>query len=37
VFGVLIGWGVLGEPISALQAVGGLAVAAGILLVNTGR
>ena len=36
VFGVLIGWAVLGEPISALQAVGGLAVAAGILVVNTG-
>src|SRR5437867_3781638 len=37
VFGVLFGWAVLGEPISALQALGGLAVAAGILLVNTGR
>ncbi len=36
VFGVLIGWVVLGEPISALQAVGALAVAAGILVVNTG-
>ncbi|PYN92835.1 MAG: hypothetical protein DMD91_31495 [Candidatus Rokuibacteriota bacterium] len=37
VFGVLFGWAVLGEPISAPQALGGLAVAAGILLVNTGR
>ena len=36
VFGVLIGWVVLGEPISTLQAVGALAVAAGILVVNTG-
>ncbi len=35
VFGVLIGWAVLDEPISALQALGGLAVAAGILVVNT--
>jgi drug/metabolite transporter (DMT)-like permease len=35
VFGVLIGWAVLGEAISALQAMGAAAVAAGILIVST--
>lgn len=35
VFGVLIGWALLGESISALQALGALAVAAGILVVST--
>ena len=34
VFGVLIGWATLGEPITLQQALGGLAVAAGILLVS---
>jgi drug/metabolite transporter (DMT)-like permease len=34
VFGVLIGWLLLGEPISAMQAAGGAAVAAGILIVS---
>ena len=34
VFGVLIGWVTLGEPITALQALGGLAVAVGILIVS---
>lgn len=34
VFGVLIGWATLGEPISAQQALGGLAVALGILIVS---
>jgi len=37
VFGVLIGWGLLGEPIGALQAVGAAAVAAGILIVTAER
>ena len=37
VFGVLIGWGLLGEPISAMQALGAAGVAAGILLVSTER
>jgi drug/metabolite transporter (DMT)-like permease len=37
VFGVLIGWAVLGEAVSALQAMGALAVAAGILIVTTER
>jgi drug/metabolite transporter (DMT)-like permease len=37
VFGVLIGWALLGEPIGALQAVGAAAVAAGILIVTTER
>jgi drug/metabolite transporter (DMT)-like permease len=37
VFGVLIGWALLGESISLLQALGALAVAAGILLVSTER
>lgn len=37
VFGVLIGWALLGETISALQALGALAVAAGILVVSTER
>ena len=35
VFGVLIGWALLGEPISLQQALGGLAVALGILTVST--
>jgi drug/metabolite transporter (DMT)-like permease len=35
VFGVLIGWALLGESISALQALGALAVASGILVVST--
>lgn len=34
VFGVLIGWALLGESISALQALGALAVASGILVVS---
>jgi len=34
VFGVLIGWAALGETVSALQALGALAVAAGILIVT---
>jgi drug/metabolite transporter (DMT)-like permease len=34
VFGVLIGWALLGEAISLQQALGGLAVAAGILIVS---
>lgn len=34
VFGVLIGWALLGEPISVQQALGGLAVALGILIVS---
>jgi drug/metabolite transporter (DMT)-like permease len=37
VFGVLIGWAALGETVSALQALGALAVAAGILIVTTER
>ena len=37
VFGVLIGWAVLGETMSGLQALGALAVAAGILVVTTER
>jgi drug/metabolite transporter (DMT)-like permease len=36
VFGVLIGWAVLGEPLSALQAAGAVGVAAGIYVVNSG-
>ena len=36
VFGLLIAWLVLGEPISLLQAGGALAVAAGIWVVNSG-
>ena len=35
VFGVLIGWILLGEPIGAMQAAGAAAVAAGILIVST--
>ena len=35
VFGVLIGWALLGESISTLQALGALAVASGILVVST--
>jgi drug/metabolite transporter (DMT)-like permease len=35
VFGVLIGWLLLGEPIGAMQAAGAAAVAAGILIVST--
>jgi len=37
VFGVLIGWALLGEAIGTLQALGALAVAAGILIVSTER
>lgn len=37
VFGVLIGWAALGETVSALQALGALAVAAGILIVTAER
>ena len=37
VFGVLIGWALLGESIGTLQALGALAVAAGILIVSTER
>ncbi|HET7876171.1 MAG TPA: DMT family transporter [Methylomirabilota bacterium] len=35
VFGVLIGWALLGETLSASQLAGALLVAAGILIVNT--
>ena len=35
VFGVLIGWALLGESISTLQALGAFAVASGILVVST--
>ncbi|HEX5093031.1 MAG TPA: DMT family transporter [Burkholderiales bacterium] len=37
VFGVLIGWLLLAEPISLQQALGALGVAAGILIVSTER
>jgi drug/metabolite transporter (DMT)-like permease len=37
VFGVLIAWGLLGEPMSMQQALGALAVAAGILVVTVER
>jgi drug/metabolite transporter (DMT)-like permease len=37
VFGVLIGWAVLGEAMTAQQALGALAVAAGILIVTVER
>jgi drug/metabolite transporter (DMT)-like permease len=37
VFGVLIGWAVLDEAMSAMQALGALAVAAGILIVTSER
>jgi drug/metabolite transporter (DMT)-like permease len=37
VFGVLIGWALLGEPIGAPQALGAAAVAAGILIVTMER
>jgi drug/metabolite transporter (DMT)-like permease len=37
VFGVLIGWAMLGETVSALQALGALGVAAGILIVTVER
>ena len=37
VFGVLIGWAALGETMSALQALGALAVAGGILIVTAER
>jgi drug/metabolite transporter (DMT)-like permease len=37
VFGVLIGWAALGETVSTLQALGALAVAAGILIVTVER
>ena len=33
----LIGWAALGETVSALQALGALAVAAGILIVTAER
>lgn len=36
VFGVLIGWALLGEPLSFLQVAGALAVAGGIYTVNSG-
>jgi len=35
VFGVLIGWASLGEPLSAAQAAGALLVGGGIYLVNS--
>ena len=35
VFGVLIGWALLGEPLSLLQVAGALAVAGGIHVVNS--
>ena len=37
VFGVLIGWAALGEAVSVMQALGALAVAAGILIVTSER
>jgi drug/metabolite transporter (DMT)-like permease len=37
VFGVLIGWLALGEPLTWTQAAGTLGVAAGIWIVNTDR
>ena len=37
VFGVLIGWVALGETVSVMQALGALAVAAGILIVTSER
>lgn len=37
IFGVLIGWAMLGEPVSLQQALGALAVAAGILIVTAER
>ena len=37
VFGVLIGWAALGEAVSAMQALGALGVAAGILIVTAER
>jgi drug/metabolite transporter (DMT)-like permease len=37
VFGVLIAWALLGEAVSVLQAMGALAVAAGILVVTAER
>ncbi|MGQ0512651.1 MAG: DMT family transporter [Betaproteobacteria bacterium] len=37
VFGVLIGWAVLGEAITLMQGLGALAVAAGILVVTAER
>jgi len=37
VFGVLIGWAALGETMGALQALGALAVAAGIFVVSAER
>jgi drug/metabolite transporter (DMT)-like permease len=37
VFGVLIGWAALGETVSALQALGAAAVAAGILIVTADK
>jgi len=37
VFGVLIAWGLLGDPMTLQQALGALAVAAGILVVSAER
>lgn len=37
VFGVLIGWAVLGEAVTLMQGLGALAVAAGILVVTAER
>jgi drug/metabolite transporter (DMT)-like permease len=37
VFGVLLGWLVLGEPLSASLLVGGLLALTGVFLVNRGR
>jgi drug/metabolite transporter (DMT)-like permease len=37
VFGVLVGWLLLGESIGALQGLGAAAVALGILVVSTER
>jgi drug/metabolite transporter (DMT)-like permease len=37
IFGVLIGWALLGEAVSLQQALGALAVAAGILIVTAER
>jgi len=37
IFGVLIGWAVLGEQVTVLQTAGAVAVAAGIWFVNSGK
>lgn len=37
VFGVLVAWAALGEPVTTLQVAGALGVASGIWIVNTGR